>query len=361
MGMLFITNRFGFQTYDSIKPVANYHLYDIASLTKIMSTTLAMMKLYETGKVNLDDKIGLYLPWLKGSDKEKLKIKDIMLHQAGLTPFIPFYKKTLVAGQLNPNIYSKTKDSTYTIQVADSIFIHKDYEKEIWSTIANSELKTQGNYVYSDLGFMMLRKVIEVISNQDFETYLRENIYSPLKLSSMVFNPTKTFNRAWIVPTELDTTFKKTITSGIRTRPCSSYAWRCKRACWFIFKCKRCGNYYANAFKWRHIWRSVQIFKSSTVNLFTKKQMKKGNRRGLGFDKPETEPEKASPTSLSCSPQTFGHTGFTGTCTWADPKNNLVFVFLSNRINPSAENKKLTDLNVRTRLQDAIYEAVRKK
>jgi CubicO group peptidase (beta-lactamase class C family) len=173
---------FGYQTYDSLKPVANYHLYDIASLTKIMSTTLAMMKLYETGKISLDDKIGLYLPWLKGSDKEKLKIKDIMLHQAGLFPFIPFYKKTLIAGQLNPYIYSKTKDSLYTIQVADSIYIYKDYEKEIWSTIANSELKTQGNYVYSDLGFMMLRKVVEVISNQDFETYLKDNIYTPLKL-----------------------------------------------------------------------------------------------------------------------------------------------------------------------------------
>ena len=359
-GKVLYNKSFGFQTYDSLKPVRNYHLYDIASLTKIMSTTLAMMKLYETGKISLDDKIGLYLPWLNGSDKEKLKIKDIMLHQAGLTPFIPFYKKTLIAGQLNPNIYSKIKDSIYTVQVADSLYIHKDYEKEIWSTIASSESKTQGNYVYSDLGFMMLRKVVEVISNQDFETYLKENIYTPLKLSSMVFNPTKIFNRAWIVPTELDTTFRKQLLQGYVHDPAAA----------MLGGVSGHAGLFSNANDVAIIMQMLlnggtyggrQIFKSSTVDLFTKKQMKKGNRRGLGFDKPETEAEKASPTSSSCSPQTFGHTGFTGTCTWADPKNNLVFVFLSNRVNPSAENKKLTDLNVRTRLQDAIYEAVKKK
>ena len=207
---------------------------------------------------------------------------------------------------------------------------------------------------------MMLRKVVEVISNQDFETYLRENIYNPLKLSNMVFNPTKTFNRAWIVSTELDTTFRKQLLQGFVHDPAAA----------MLGGVSGHAGLFSNANDVAIIMQMLlnggsyggrQIFKSSTVDLFTKKQLKKGNRRGLGFDKPETEEGKATPTSVSCSPHTFGHTGFTGTCTWADPKNNLVYVFLSNRINPSAENKKLTEMNVRTRIQDAIYEAVKKK
>jgi CubicO group peptidase (beta-lactamase class C family) len=176
----------------------------------------------------------------------------------------------------------------------------------------------------------------------------------------MVFNPIKTFNRAWIVPTELDTVFRKQLLQGYVHDPAAA----------MLGGVSGHAGLFSNANDIAIIMQTLlnggsygsrQIFKTSTVELFTKKQMKKGNRRGLGFDKPETEPDKASPTSLSCSAQTFGHTGFTGTCTWADPKNNLVFVFLSNRVNPSAENKKLTELNVRTRLQDAIYEAVKKK
>ncbi len=360
-GKVIYQKSFGKMSYDSLAAaVQNNHLYDLASLTKMLATTLAIMKLYEEDKIKLDDKLSQYLPFLKGTSKEKLMIKDVLLHQAGLFPFIPFYKKTIVNGLPDTSLYHKVKDETYSLEVADSLFLNNNYESEIWKTIALSDLKPKGDYVYSDLGFMLLRKLVEAVSNQKFEDYLAEHFYKPLNLANTVFNPLqKGIPKSQIAPTENDTLFRKQLIQGFVHDPGAA----------MLGGVSGHAGLFANAndvavmmqmLLNRGTYGNIRVLKSSTVDLFTKRQ-NKTSRRGLGFDKPETDPLKVTPSGKSCSPLAFGHTGFTGTCAWADPKNELIFVFLSNRVNPNAENTKLANLNIRTRIQDLIYEAVRKK
>ncbi len=357
-GKVVYNKSFGFHTYDSMTLVKNNHLYDLASLTKILSTTLAVMKLYEEKKIKLDDKIGMYLPFLKGTDKEKIKIQDILTHQAGLTPFIPFYKSTLMPnGQLNPVVYADTPNEEYTLEVAKNIYINKNYEKQIWTTIANSELKKPGEYLYSDLGFMMLRKMVEVITNQEFESYLQEEFYKPLNLSTMVYNPIKTVNNNWIVPTEYDSVFRKQLIKGYVHDPAAAMLGGVSGHAGLFATANDVGIIMQMLLN-KGYYGSNRVLKASTVEMFTHKFSKK-SRRGLGFDKPEMDITKDSPASRECNSSVFGHQGFTGTCAWADPENDLVYVFLSNRVHPSADNKKFGELSVRTKVQDAIYEAIK--
>ncbi|MFI5221464.1 MAG: glycoside hydrolase family 3 N-terminal domain-containing protein [Bacteroidia bacterium] len=374
-GKVIYNKSFGSHNYDGANPVKNYHLYDLASLTKMLATTLAIMHLYDEKKISPDDHLGEFLPWLRGTNKEFITIRNVMLHQAGLVPFIPFYKTTLVNGKPNPIIYAEERDSDFCIPVAQNLFMNKNYEPVIWKTIAESEIRTPGDYVYSDLGFMMLRKVVEQISKTDFETYLNQNIYIPLNLGSLQFNPNGKMNPDWIVPTELDTFFRWQQLDGTVHDPAAA----------MLGGVSGHAGLFSNANDVAVIMQMLlnggtyggkRILQESTVKEFTsrqnpvikkltKKQEKEqkknpySNRRGLGFDKPETDPKKQTPTSRAMSPLSFGHTGFTGTCAWADPKNNLIYVFLSNRVNPTAENKKLVDMNVRTRILDAVYEALK--
>lgn len=358
-GKVIYQRSFGYQTYDSAIAVKNYHLYDVASLTKILATTIAVMRLYDEHKIRLDADLGDYLPELRGTNKEKLLIQDVLLHQAGLVAFIPIYKKTLLNGRPDNIIYSDTLDSNYSIRVAPYLYMHRSYEPFVWQQIIQSEVKHPGEYVYSDLGFIFLRRVVEEVSGMSFEAYLDKNIYQPLSLANLTFNPLDKLNPDWLVPTEDDTVFRQQRLRGtVHDQTAAMLGGVSGNAGLFasvndvavIMQMLLDGGTYGGK----------RIIKESTVHLFTKKQVKT-SRRGLGFDKPETDPKKASPTGKSVSPQAFGHTGFTGTCAWADPKYGLVYVFLSNRVHPSAENKKLVEMNVRTRIQDVIYDAIKVK
>ncbi|MES2558474.1 MAG: glycoside hydrolase family 3 N-terminal domain-containing protein [Bacteroidota bacterium] len=357
-GKVIYQKAFGYHTYDSAIAVKNYHLYDVASLTKILSTTIAVMRLYDDHKIKLEATLGEYLPELKGNSKAKLTIHDVLLHQAGLVPFMPIYKRTLEGGKPSNLIYAEMKDSDYCIQVAANLFMHKDYEAMLWQHIKLSELKPAGDYVYSDLGFMLLRKVVERQSGMPFESYLQSNIYTPLNLANLVFNPIeKGINPDWIVPTEDDTFFRWQRLDGYVHDQTAAMLGGVSGHAGLFASANDVGiimQMLANGGE----YGGKRIIKEATVHLFTKKQTK-NNRRGLGFDKPETDPKKASPVSKPVSPMAFGHTGFTGTCAWVDPKYNLVYVFLSNRVHPSADNKKLVEMNVRTRIQDVIYESIK--
>lgn len=356
-GKVIYSKSFGSHYYDGIVPVKDYHLYDVASLTKILATTLAVMHLYDEHKIRPEDHLGTFLPWLKGTNKENLTVHDVMLHQAGLVPFIPFYKQTLVDSRPSPVIYAEEPDSDFCIPVAQSLYMNRHYEDFIWQRIANSELKTPGEYVYSDLGFMLLRKVVEQLGQTDFETYLQTNIYKPLNLGSMRFNPLGKVNTDWLVPTEYDTVFRMQQLCGTVHDPAAAMLGGVSGHAGLFASASDVGVIMQMLLN-GGTYGGKRVLKESTVHLFTRKQVKT-NRRGLGFDKPETDPKKPSPTGHGASPLAFGHTGFTGTCAWADPKNEIVYVFLSNRVNPSADNKKLVDMNVRTRIMDVVYEAVK--
>lgn len=354
-GKVLYQKSFGYHTYDNLTQVKNYNLYDVASLTKMLATTVAVMKLYDEHKIKLEEKLSTYLPELAKTNKDDMTVSDVMLHQAGLVAYIPIYKSTLINGHPNPLIYQTTGDSNYSIKVAPDLYMHKDYEQFVWQAIMDSEVKAPGEYVYSDLGFILLRKAIERITHTDFETYVKQAIYKPLNLSNITFNPYKNINNDWIVPTEYDTFFRWQLVNGtVHDQTAAMMGGVSGHAGLFasandvavIMQMLLNGGAYGEK----------RIIKEATVQLFTKKHGK--GRRGYGFDKPETDPKKGTPTSRSASPLTFGHTGFTGTCAWADPKTKIVYVFLSNRVNPSSENKKLVDLNIRTRVMDAIYDAV---
>ena len=352
---------FGGFTYDSNTTVVqNHHLYDLASLTKMLATTLAMMKLYEEHAIGLNDHLGLYLPFLRGTSKEHISIKDVLTHQAGFSAFIPFYKKALHDTYKDSSIFSKTYSQHYQLMVADSVFIHKGFEQEIFNAIAISEMKKPGEYLYSDLGFILLRKLVENVSNQSFESFMQEHFYTPLNLGTLCFNPlSKGVSKSLIAPTERDSVFRNQNIQGFVHDPTaamlggvSGHAGLFSNANDVAVIMQMLTNYGE--------YGGTRVLKSSTVELFTKKQSKT-SRRGLGFDKPETNIQKATPTSKFASPLAFGHSGFTGTYAWADPKNQLVIVFLSNRIQPSADNNKLANMNIRTRIHDLVYEATRRK
>jgi beta-N-acetylhexosaminidase len=355
-GKVFYQKSFGTHTYNQNIPVLNHHVYDLASLTKILSTTLAVMALFDDGKIKLTDLVSKYLPELEETNKSNITIEKLLLHEAGLVPFIPFYKSTLVNGKPSAIIYSSSIDSVFDIEVARNLYMHHDMEAMVWQQIIDSELRKQGEYVYSDLGFIILGKMVESVSGKPLDKFVNERIYKPLSLNSLGYNPLSRVPEDWITPTEYDTTFRQQLVKGtVHDQTAALLGGVAGHAGLFghsndvaiIMQMLLNGGTYGGQ----------RVLYESTVKEFTRKH-NKNSRRGYGFDKPETDPKKASPLPEQMSPLTFGHTGFTGTASWCDPKQDLIIVFLSNRIHPSAENKKLTELNIRSRIIEHIYEVI---
>jgi beta-glucosidase-like glycosyl hydrolase/CubicO group peptidase (beta-lactamase class C family) len=352
-GKVIYKKSFGTHTYDIPVPVANQHVYDLASLTKVLSTTLGIMALFDDGKIKLNEPIATYLPELKNTNKEQLTIEKLLLHEAGLPAFIPFYKQTLLNGKPHPLIYSNTKSDVYNIEVAQGLYMHRDYKNFVWNQVISSEVKKPGEYVYSDLGFIILGKIIERMSSLPLDIYVQERIYRQLSLNSLTYNPIGKIPYEWIVPTERDSIFRKTELKGnVHDQTAAMMGGVAGHAGLFghmndvaiIMQMLIEGGSYGKQ----------RILYENTVKEFTRIH-NKNSRRGYGFDKPETDPKKQSPVPLMMSPLTFGHTGFTGTAAWADPKHDLVIVFLSNRVHPDAENKKLVQLNIRSRIIEQVY------
>jgi beta-glucosidase-like glycosyl hydrolase/CubicO group peptidase (beta-lactamase class C family) len=354
-GQLFYRKSFGDFTYDNVHEVQNIDLYDLASITKIAATTLCCMKLYETGKLDLNKTIGDYLPEAKKTNKRKIKVKNLLLHQAGLVPYIPFYKGCLD----NNNNWKATiqvkKDAQHTLPITDQLYINAAYLDTMWQEIYKSEIKTPGKYVYSDLDMYFLKRICDqILANDSFSSFLNTNFYQPLQLKSMCFNPLNNgFTKHEIAPTENDLSFRKQLVCGSVHDPGAAMSGGVQGHAGLFSNATDLATLMSMLCQ-EGVYNRKYFFEAKTVNLFTKKQSKV-SRRGLGFDKQSPEQIKDSPTCASASPATFGHTGFTGTSVWADPENGLVFVFLSNRVYPIAENKKIIQLNTRTNLQELFY------
>lgn len=359
-GKVFYEKSFGHPRYEDTVKVSAHHLYDLASVTKVAATTLAIMKLYDEGKVSLDDSLGKYLPELAGSNKASLRIRDIMAHQAGLQDWIPFYKSTLKGYRPNPSIYREKPSDSFPTRVAEGLYIRKGYDDTIFRQITNSPVHPEQGYKYSDLGFYLLYKLTVRVTGQSFESYLSDHFYKPLGLSATVFTPRKGFVPASLIPTEYDTVFRKQLVWGDVHDP---------GAAMLGGICGHAG-LFSNASGMAVILQMIlqagsyggkQYLNPSTIHEFTRVQFaEKGNRRALGFDKPLLHFLPDGPVCDSASAQSFGHSGFTGTYIWADPENQLLYVFLSNRIYPSAANQQLSKLNIRTRVQQAMYDILQK-
>jgi len=336
--------------------VAATDLYDLASITKVAATTLAVMKLYEQKKINLDKTVGDYLHLPKDATIKNLKLRDVLTHQAGLKAFFMFYKNTIDSSF--ERYYRKKADSLFSVCVADSLFIRKDYPDTIWSIINHSPVEEHPKYVYSDNDFYILQKIVEQVSGKKLDEFVNENFYKPMGLTRIGFQPLNKYARERILPTENDSAFRKQIVRGYVHDPgAAMYGGVAGHA-----------GVFSNAFDLAALFQMLlnngvyngkRFFDSATIKTFTTRQSKI-SRRGFGFDKPEPDVSKPSPCYDGVPLSVFGHTGFTGTCVWSDPENNLTYIFLSNRVYPNAENNQLVKMNIRTDLQEVIYKALGK-
>jgi beta-N-acetylhexosaminidase len=351
---------FGYTNFDKKEPMTTDMVFDLASVTKISATTVSIMKLYEDGKVDLNKTLGDYLPWVKGSDKAPLKLTEILLHQAGLNPFIPFYREVIdtATGKPLPQYFSSTKDPKHQYRVAEGLYLRNDWEDTLYKRILKSKLTAPEKYVYSDNDFIFLGKIVEAVSGKPLNEYAKENFYEPLRMTTTTFHPREVMPIDVIVPTEEEKHFRQQLIRGdVHDEGSAMFGGVAGHA-----------GLFSNAYDLAQLYQmllnggelnGVRLLKKSTIDKFTAYNSQV-SRRGLGFDKPEKDnaTRKEPYPSKSVSPETFGHTGFTGTCVWVDPTNHLVYIFLSNRVTPTRNNNKLSQLNVRPNIQEAIYQAI---
>ncbi|HXB94872.1 MAG TPA: glycoside hydrolase family 3 N-terminal domain-containing protein [Puia sp.] len=359
-GKIAYEKAFGYTTYDKNEPVYDETLYDMASCTKICATTMAVMKLYEEGKLDLQKTLGDYLPWVRGSDKASLAITDVLLHQAGLVPDVVFYKEVVDSSKDQnpmPGVFAARPDSLHGVRVAENLYLRNDWRDTMNLRIVQSKLGPR-KYVYSDNDFIFLGEIVEAISGMSLDEYVKQTYYDPLGMSSTGFKPRERFPLGRIAPTAQEPIFRQQLIRGDVHDPGSAmFGGVAGHAGLF-------SDAYDLALLEQMLLNGGSIngrtyLKPSTIEYFTAYHSDI-SRRGLGFDKPEKDnaSRKQPYPCLSASPETFGHTGFTGTCVWVDPKYNLIFIFLSNRVNPEENNPRLSSLNIRGRIQETIYQSL---
>ncbi len=358
-GKIIYQKSFGYHTYDTKIKVKNDDLYDIASITKIMASTISVMKLVDENKIYLDAPLCYYLPQLEGTNKQNIVIREMMTHQAGLKDWIPFWMKTVNKdGTYKTGIYNKTPNDFYTKRVANDLYINKNYEDTIYKQIIASPVKDLGKYVYSDLGYYFLKKIIEDKTQAALNIYVHKTFYAPLGLQTMTYKPLAKFDLTRIVPTEFDAKFRKQQVHGdVHDQGAAMLGGVGGHA--GLFSDANDLAVMMQLFMNYGTYGGKRYIDSVTISEFTKCQYCKDNRRAIGFDKPEMNPDKDSPVCGCVSYLSFGHAGFTGTLAWADPENQLVYIFLSNRVYPDADDNKLAKSGIRTKIQEVIYEALK--
>lgn len=357
-GAVIYQKSFGHHTYDKKIKVKNDDLYDLASVTKIAASTPCIMKLSDEKKINVDEKLVTYLPMLAGTNKENIVIREMMAHQAGLKDWIPFWTKTVDKGMYKKGIYSTSADDVFTKRVAENLYINKFYEDSIYTQIIASPVKEKGKFLYSDLGYYFLKKIIEQKTSMTEDAYTYKTFYAPLGLKTMGYKPRDRFEMDRIIPTENDKKFRKQLIHGdVHDQGAAMLGGVGGHA--GLFSDANDLAVLMQMYMNNGTYGGKRYIDSITVSRFTKCQYCFENRRGIGFDKPEMSAGKESPVSLVCNPESYGHSGFTGTLTWADPVNGTVYVFLSNRVNPDADDNKLAKSGIRTKIQQVIYDAVK--
>lgn len=359
-GQIVYHKAFGSYKYEPSPPTTVESIFDLASVTKVSATTVAVMKLFEEGKLDLKKELGDYLPVVRGTNKAGLLIEDILLHQAGLVPFIAFYKETIdsVSGLPKPEYYSDKMKPGFSVRVAENLYLKNDYQDVIMNRILKSPLGSKNKYVYSDNDFIFLGKIVEQITGKTLDQYVMDNFYKPMGMVTTGFKPRERFATSRMVPTETEKWFRRqTMQGDVHDEGASLFGGVAGHAGLF-------SDAYDLAMLYQMLlnggeFNGRRYLSQETIRLFTAYHSPV-SRRGYGFDKPEKDnktrkdPYPATKVSL----ETFGHTGFTGTCVWVDPNSNLVYIFLSNRVYPTRDNNTISQLLIRGKIQDAIYAAL---
>ncbi len=351
---------YGYHTYDSIRRVDDNDIYDVASVTKIVGSTIALMKLYEDGLIHLDDPINRYINDVKGR-VGKVTIREALAHQGGLYPWIPFHEVIRKSNQrFKKRDIRSAMDTGYSFEIANNLFLSdRFYEKRIKKLIKKSKVSKIPSYKYSGLFFYLVPEIVQNLTGMSFQVYLDSMLYNPLQLKTIGFNPLDRFDIGRIPPTEIDSFFRMEPIHGkvhdegaIMMKGVSGNAGLFSNVQDLAVIMQLLMNDGEND--------SIRFLSPQTVELFTTAQYPNlGNRRGLGFDKPLLVYDSiVSSVAKSASFESFGHTGYTGTLVWADPKADLSFIFLSNRVYPIRKNKALYDLNIRPMIHQLLYDYI---
>ncbi|RAK02777.1 beta-glucosidase-like glycosyl hydrolase [Larkinella arboricola] len=358
-GKVIFRKAYGTHTYEGLTPTKEDDLFDLASVTKVSTSTLALMRLVDEGKFNLDATMADYLPDFKESNKANLIWRDVLTHQAGLKASIAFWTDTKNPdGTWKDKTFDEEKHGPYKIEITDNLFMHRRYRKTIFETIRDSPVSAKKDYVYSDLSFILYPKIVEKMTDQKFEDYLKQNVYEPLGATTLTFNPMRFYPLPRMVPTEYDSVFRKTLVWGrVHDEGAAMLGGVSGHA--GLFGSSNDLMKLVQMYLQKGYYGGKQFISPQTVTEFTRYQFpEKGNRRGIGFDKPTYKYTGNAPRYAS--PQSFGHSGFTGTFIWVDPQYNTSYVFMSNRVYPSRTHTKLITLNIRTNVADVLYEAIRR-
>lgn len=377
----------GFGTHsDTDKtPVHSTDLFDLATLSQSAGTILAVMKLYDEGKLKLTDKASKYLPLLRSGNKKNITIAELLKHESGLSPHIRFYLETIdptsVKGpylqswidddhrtrvsehgyyvsnfRFKKGMMSNKQSKQHTLHMADELWLNKNFKNTILQQINRSELLGK-RYVYSDLGFVLLQQVVEAIAKLPLDLYLDKEFYTPMGLQRTMYLPLRRYPKSEIMPTAKN--------DFLRRQDICGYVHDETAAC--------LGGVSGNAGLFSTTEELAKIFqmllnggelngyrylKEATCRLFVTEKSTI-SRRGLGFDRPDPKNPKGNPCGQLAPETVFGNSGFTGTCAWADPASGLVYIFLSNRLCPDVWSTKLTDMDIRTDIQDVIYQSLK--
>ncbi|MBP5722689.1 MAG: serine hydrolase, partial [Bacteroidales bacterium] len=388
-GVVVYEKAFGRMSYASQDSVTTNTIYDLASVTKSAATALSLMKLYEQNKLDLDKTMGDYLPYLRGTDKDTLVVRDVLTHQAYLKPGVAFaptfiqnyygrgmksrtrsaeypymidYQLYLQKDfQYAENAFSSKRDSSHTILLRDGLYMNSAYRDTVFRLIVESPLMPQKEVVYSDLGFYLMTDVVKNLSGKSLDEFTKENFYAKLGATTLGYLPLNQFQKNEIAPTETDEYFRRVLLQG-EVHDCGAA---------ILGGVSGHAGLFSNAYDLAKLLQMLvnggsygdeKFLDAKTIKLFTSCPFcENGNRKGLGFDKPEPDGKKLDPTCHCTSPASYGHTGFTGTLFWVDPDESLIYIFLSNRVNritPDARNTMLGDSAVRPRIQRLIYNAI---
>lgn len=387
-GMVIYDKSFGYFDYSQSQPVQENSVYDLASASKAAGTLLAVMKAYDEKKFTLNSKISEYIPELKGSNKKDLNIKEMLYHQSGVVSTINFYLDAIDKDSYKGSLYSREKNAThpvrfdaktfvrndfkylpdlvsdkkkpgFTTEVARNFYLHDSFKDSIIQDIKDSRLGTRGKYVYSCVNFIMLKMMVENLMKQPMDQLLHNNFYSRLGAHHTTYNPLKVMDTLQIVPTEDDRFVRRQLVRGYVHDEAAAFQGGVSGNAGLFSNANDLAKV-LQLFLNQGKYGNEQYLSTETCRLFTQSKSPT-SRRGLGFDKPAVGTHKGSPCGSLTPPSVYGHTGFTGTCFWVDPDNQLLYIFLCNRVNPSRANSKLGALDIRTRIQDAIYKAIDRK
>ena len=384
-GMIIYNKSFGWYDNRKTRKVTDDAVYDLASVSKATGTLPAVMKAYDDGLIRLNNSISTYIPALRGSNKSDFTVEELLYHQSGITPYIAFFqnaradhsymcddgtaqcadtlRNTLPASNIRtssitPGWLSETLKPGYTTEVARRMYVHDSFREHIMKDIRNSRLGIRGKYTYSCINFILLKMAVENVTRQPMDRLLNTHFFSRLGASSTTYNPLHKMDTLRIVPTEDDRLMRHQLLRGyVHDEAAALQGGVSGNAGLFSSAddLAKLLQLYLNGGS----YGDEPYISALTCKMFTHSQSQTC-RRGLGFDRPEKAPGKASPCGSLAPASVYGHTGFTGTCFWVDPDNQIIYIFLSNRVHPTRDNNRLSTLGIRSRIQDAIYKALKK-